>query len=315
VSAPVIPGFEDRTIATDSGNVFVHEGPRAGPALLLLHGFPQTALMWRDVAPLLAKKFAVVAADLPGYGRSACPDDLPYHASMSKRSMAKTLVEAMCVLGHERFAIAGHDRGGRVAYRAALDAPQSITGIAILDVLPTAEVWDRADARLMLSFWPFSFLAQPEPLPEKLIMARPAAVVDDALSNWGTSPDVFTPAVRQAYVEALGDPAHVHAICEEYRAAAGVDREQDKVDLEAGRAIACPVLVLWSASGGLASWYEEDGGPIRIWRRWASQVHGRPVPGGHFFPEEHPELTAELIRDFLLREAALSRSVGATVEA
>jgi haloacetate dehalogenase len=153
--------------------------------------------------------------------------------------------------------------------------------------LPTAEVWNRADARLMLAFWPFSLLAQPEPLPEKLIAAAAKAVVDDALSNWGTPREVFTPAITDAYVEALSEPAHVHAICEEYRAASGLDCEHDKADLKAGRKIACPVLVLWSANGGLASWYKDDGGPIGIWRRWASQLRGQPVPGGHFFPEEH----------------------------
>lgn len=295
-----IPGFESRTVATSAGGVFVHRGPSNGPAVLLLHGFPETAIMWRELAPLLSADFAVVAADLPGYGKSACPADTGDHASMSKRTMAGTLVGVMRQLGHERFAIIGHDRGGRVAYRAALDNPKAVTAVAALDIVPTWEVWHRADARLALSFWPFSLLAQPEPLPEQLILAAPEAVIDDALSNWGTPPRTFLPAVRRAYVNALRDPAHVHAICEEYRAAASLDRTHDEVDLKAGRQIACPVLALWSGEGGLASWYEKDGGTLGLWRRWAANVDGQPVEGGHFFPEEHPRSTAERIRSFLL---------------
>jgi haloacetate dehalogenase len=295
-------GFESRTIATAAGEVFVHRGPLTGPALLLLHGFPETALMWREVAQHLSADFTIVAADLPGYGQSASPADTPGdHASMSKRVMAVTLTEVMRRLGHERFAVVGHDRGGRVAYRAALDHPRVVTAIAVLDIVPILDVWDRADARLTLSFWPFSLLAQPEPLPERLILAAPDAVINDALSNWGTPPETFPPAVRRAYVDALSDRAHVHAICEDYRAAASLDRVHDEADLRAGRQITSPLLALWSGTGVLASWYENDGGPLSLWRRWARNAHGHPVEGGHFFPEEHPRSTAELIRGFLLR--------------
>jgi haloacetate dehalogenase len=304
-------GFESRIIATDASEVFVHRGPLTGPALLLLHGFPETALMWREVGQLLSADFAVVAADLPGYGQSACPADTDDHASMSKRTMAVTLTEVMRRLGHERFAVVGHDRGGRVAYRAALDNPSIVTAVAVLDIVPTLEVWDRADARLTLSFWPFSLLAQPEPLPERLILAAPDAVVDNALSNWGTPPETFPSALRHAYINALSDPAHVHAICEEYRAAASLDRAHDEADLKAGRQIACPLLALWSGAGSLASWYENDGGPLSLWRRWAAHVHGRPVEGGHFFPEEHPQSTAELIRCFLLGDGGVGKQASA----
>jgi haloacetate dehalogenase len=305
------PGFESRTIATDAGEVFVHRGPLTGPALLLLHGFPETAHMWREVAALLSTDFTVVAADLPGYGQSACPADTDDHASMSKRAMAVTLTEVMRRLGHERFAVVGHDRGGRVAYRAALDNPSVVTALVVLDIVPTWEVWDRADARLALSFWPFSLLAQPEPLPERLILAAPDAVIDNALSNWGTPAETFPSALRHAYIDALSDPAHVHAICEEYRVAASLDRAHDEADLKAGRQISCPVLALWSGAGALASWYENDGGPLSLWRRWATNVHGRPVAGGHFFPEEHPRSTAELIRCFLLDPEGVRKHAGA----
>ena len=255
--------------------------------------------MWRDVAPALAADFTVVVADLPGFGASSCPADSQDHAAMSKREMAATLVEAMHSAGYERFAVVGHDRGGRVAYRAALDHADVITQAVVLDIVPTYEVWERADARSMLAFWPFSFLAQPAPLPESLVSASPAAVVENALTEWGSAPDAFPGWVRQAYTDALRDPAHVHAICEEYRAAAGIDREHDKADLDIGRRITCPLLALWSEQGGLATWYEEAGGPLVLWRRWADDVRGQALSAGHFFPEEDSVVTADLIGNFL----------------
>jgi haloacetate dehalogenase len=293
-----IAGFHCFSVATDQGSVFLHVGGSGFP-VLLLHGFPETSLMWHAVAPALSSDFTVVAADLPGYGLSDCPRSEEDHAAMSKRSMAASLMAAMRKLGHERFAIVGHDRGGRVAYRAALDHPDGVAAIAVLDIIPTLAVWERADARLALAFWPFSLLAQPAPLPEHLVSAAPEAIVNNALAEWGSSPDTFPAWLRTAYVEVLRDPAHVHAICEDYRAAATVDREIDRSDLEAGRRIDCPVLALWSSGGPLDTWYEDAGGPLALWRRWAEDVRGHPVEGGHFFPEEHPGATADLIRGLL----------------
>lgn len=209
------------------------------------------------------------------------------------------MVEVMHALGHERFAAVGHDRGGRVAYRMALDHPDAVTRIAVLDVVPTGALWDRADARLALSFWPFTLLAQPAPLPERLIAACPRAVIDDALANWGTPAEAFSPDLRAAYGECLSDPAHIHAICEEYRAAATMDREHDAADVAAARRVACPLLALWSETGGLNSWYADEGGPIALWRTLADRVTGEAVPGGHFFPEEYPAETAGRLRRFL----------------
>ena len=286
------------TVSTEHDPVFVRRGG-TGPAVLLLHGFPETHEMWRDVAPLLMSSFTTVVADLPGYGKSRCPPESADHSHMSKRAMAATLVDAMRRLGHERFAVVGHDRGGRVAYRMALDHPMAVTHLAVLDVIPIADVWERADARLMRAFWPFSLLAQPAPLPERLISASPEAIVDDALDQWGSRSGAFSREVRHAYYDALRDPAHVHAICEEYRAAATIDVEHDTADAKAGRRIRCPLLALWSSTGGLASWYDDVGGPPGIWSRWADSVHGRAVHGGHFFPEEDPSETAKLLHDFL----------------
>lgn len=254
--------------------------------------------MWRDVAQILAKDFTVVCADLRGYGRSGCPQSASDHAPYSKRAMGWDLVQLMAKRGHDRFMVAGHDRGGRVGYRMALDHPGVILKLAVLDVVPTADVWDRADARMALAFWPWTLLTQPEPLPERLIGAAPDAFVDDAVAQWGSSANAFPNAVRAAYVDALSDTRHVHAICEEYRAAAGVDREHDQGDFAAGRRIACPTLALWSGEGALGQWYEDEGGPMALWQRWCDNVEGGPVDGGHFFPEEHSAETARALADF-----------------
>jgi haloacetate dehalogenase len=277
----------------------------SGPPILLLHGFPQTHLTWRLVAPLLARSFTVVCADLPGYGRSGCPVSSADHAPYAKRAMAQDMVTVMRGLGFPRFSVAGHDRGGRVAYRMALDHPDCVERVAVLDVLPTAAVWDRADARFALAYWPWALLAQPEPLPERILAAAPDAIVDDALGGWGTPGTAFPPEVRAAYVEALRDPAHVHAVCEEYRAAASVDREHDQADREGGRRIACPLLALWSGDGALGAWYREEGGPLGLWRTWADDVQGYEIHAGHFFPEEAPAATAAALGRFFGAVAAM----------
>jgi haloacetate dehalogenase len=201
-------------------------------------------------------------------------------------------------LGFERFSVAGHDRGGRVAYRMALDHPDRIERLAVLDILPTQMVWDRADARFALAYWPWSLLAQPEPLPERILAAAPEAIIDDALGAWGSPSAVFSPSVRAAYVQALRDPCHAHAICEEYRAATTIDREHDQADRASGRRITCPLLALWSALGPLATWYVEEGGPIALWRTWSDEVAGHALGAGHFFPEEVPQQTADALTRF-----------------
>jgi haloacetate dehalogenase len=294
----VFNAFAEAEIRTSETTIFVRHGG-TGPPLLLLHGFPQTHLMWRDIAPTLAARFTVICADLRGYGRSGCPASTADHSPYSKRAMAADMVQVMGQLGFDRFCVAGHDRGGRVAYRLALDHPDLVERLVVLDILPGSMAWDRADARLALAFWPWSLLAQPEPLPERLLLGAPDAIVDDALDQWGSPPSVFPPEVREAYVLALRDPDHVHAICEEYRAAAGIDREHEEADLRRGRKIACPIMVLWSASGGLDSWYRDEGGPLQLWRKLADQVEGEAVDGGHFFPEEKPNEAAALINAFL----------------
>jgi haloacetate dehalogenase len=301
----MLEAFDALEVDTGEARIFVRRAG-SGPPVVLLHGFPETQLMWRDVAPRLASRFTIVCADLRGYGRSGCPDSGADHTAYAKRAMARDIVAVMERLGFRRFSIAGHDRGGRVAYRLALDHPDRVDRIAVLDVLPTLEVWERADARFALGFWPWSLLAQPEPLPERLIGAAPDAIVDNALDRWGSAREAFGPEVRTAYIDALRDPAHVHAICEEYRAAATVDREHDVADRRNGRRIACPLLALWSGRGPLNAWYTDAGGPVAIWRAWADDVRGGSVDAGHFFPEELPDDVA----DALARFFAKKRSAG-----
>ena len=286
------PGFTSELIEVPGSTVFARWAGE-GPAVLLLHGFPETHLMWRDIAPLLADRFTVVCADLRGYGRSGCPPSAPDHAPYAKRAMAADLVALLDRLGHRRCTVVGHDRGARVGYRLALDHPDRVAGLAVLDVVPTAEVWDRADARFAVGFWPWSLLAQPAPLPERLLTAAPEAVVEDCAQAWGSAATAFPPAVRAAYTEVLADAGHAHAICEEYRAAATLDRAHDAEDRLAGRLISAPVLALWARGGALDSWYTDAGGPLGLWRWWAERVGGRAVDGGHFFPEERPAQTAE----------------------
>jgi haloacetate dehalogenase len=295
--------FASAEIHTGETTVFLRWSG-TGPPLLLLHGFPETHLMWRDVAPRLSDAFTVVCPDLRGYGRSGCPASDQDHTPYAKRAMARDLVVAMERLGHTRFGVAGHDRGGRVAYRLELDHPDRVERVAVLDILPTEAVWSRADDRLALGYWPWTMLAQPEPLPERMLTNCAEAVVGNALDQWGSDPAAFPAPIRLAYTAALRDPSHAHAICEEYRAAATIDREHDRADRDTGRRIGCPLLVLWSAAGAVGTWYANEGGPLAIWREWAASVEGRPLEAGHFFPEEAPELTAELLRQFFGSTAA-----------
>jgi haloacetate dehalogenase len=293
----MLDGFETTEVETGETTIFVRRSGVGAP-LLLLHGFPQTHLMWRRVAPLLTNDFTVVCADLRGYGRSGCPRSTADHAPYAKRALARDMVIVMERLGFPRFLVAGHDRGGRVAYRMALDYPDSVDRLAVLDIVPTGTAWDRADAKFALGYWPWSLLAQPEPLPERLLAASPEAIIDAALGGWGSPPVAFPADVRAAYVDALRDPAHVHSICEEYRAAASIDREHDAADFANGRRITSPLLAVWSAHGPVGTWYADGGGPLALWRAWADDVRGQSLAAGHFFPEEAPQQTADALRAF-----------------
>ncbi|RJQ74567.1 alpha/beta hydrolase [Pseudonocardiaceae bacterium YIM PH 21723] len=279
--------FADFDIRTSATTIHGTRGG-SGPPLLLLHGIPETHLMWRHVAPRLARDFTVVATDLRGYGASGTGG-----APHSMRALAVDQVEVMAHLGFDRFAVAGHDRGARCAYRMALDHRDTVTALAVLDIVPTAEAFARADRRFALGFWVWSFLAAPAPVPETLVSAAPEAFVDHMLDTWGQRPAAFPPEVREAYYEQFRDPERVHAICEQYRAAATLDVEHDEADRDTHR-LTCPVLALWSAGGAVDTWYD----PLAVWRQWAADVTGHRVAGGHFLPEEAPGETAAELRGF-----------------
>lgn len=285
-------GFDQFNVEV-SGTVIHGRRGGSGLPLLLLHGIPETHLMWHRVAPALAERFTVVATDLRGYGDSGTPPSSPDHEPYAMRAVAADQVEAMAHLGYPRFAVAGHDRGGRCAYRMALDFPEVVTTLAVLDIVPTAEAFARADHEFSLGYWVWSFLAAPYPVPEELIASAPATFVDYMLDSWSQRPEVFTPKLRAAYLEQFRNPKHVHAICEQYRAAATLDVAHDEADRGQHR-LRCPVLALWSAGGAVDSWYE----PLTVWRQWADNVRGHPVDAGHFLPEELPEETSSALLEF-----------------
>ncbi|MDX6281986.1 MAG: haloacetate dehalogenase [Kribbellaceae bacterium] len=287
-------GFDSFEITT-SGTTIRGRTGGGGPPVLLLHGIPETHLMWHRVAPGLAERFTVVATDLRGFGDSGKPPTDHDHAPYGMRSLAQDQLEVMNALGHESFAVAGHDRGARCGYRLALDHPEAVTKLAVLDVVPTCDVFDRADKRFSLGYWVWSFLAAPEPVPETLVAGAPDVFVNHMLDGWSELADAFPAEVRAEYIAKFRDPATVHAICEEYRAAATLDHEQDAADRRWGRRIKCPVLALWDPGGAVGTWYE----PLEVWRGWADDVSGGPVAAGHFMAEEAPVETTKRLLEFL----------------
>jgi haloacetate dehalogenase len=265
----------------------------SGPPLLLLHGYPQTRVCWRQVAPVLAEHFTLVIPDLRGYGRSDKPPGDAEHELYSKRIMALDQVKAMAALGHPRFAVAGHDRGARVAYRLALDHPAAVTRLAVLDILPTAEMWSGATARSAMGAYHWYMLAQRAPLPETLIGGNPAFFLRHTLQSWAAEGFNFPPGNLEDYIACFSNPASIHGSCEDYRAGWTRDRALDEEDREAGRRIAAPLLVLWGEQYSVAR-----AEPLKVWSRWAEQVQGQAVPGGHFQLEEAPAETAEALLRF-----------------
>lgn len=261
----------------------------AGSPLLLLHGYPQTLAMWHQIAPGLAEHHTVVAADLRGYGDSTAPTDNDY----SFRAMADDQLTVMRTLGFDRFSVVGHDRGARTAHRMALDHPDSIDRVAVLDIVPTRHVLAHVDRRLASRYYHWFFLSQPADLPERLIGGDPLLYLHRALGGLGTGLDAFAPDALAEY-ERCFDATTVHAICEDYRAAIGVDQEHDEADR--GRRIEQPLLVLWGANGVVGGLHE----PLQVWREYAVDVRGAALDAGHFLVEERPVQTLDELRAFLL---------------
>jgi haloacetate dehalogenase len=286
-----LPGLEDRHERVGEATYFVSQGG-TGPPLLLLHGFPQTHGCWHRVAPELARTSEVIAPDLRGYGTSEAPPGGPHGEGYSKREMAVELVALMAKLGHERFEVVGHDRGARVAYRLALDHPQRVTRVALLNVVPTIDQFERMGTGPSLGYWPWFLFAQPAPFPERMLLGDPAAVLDHAFASWSSHPGAIGPERRETYLHAL-TPSTVAAICADYRASFHLDRQHEAEDRAAGRRIACPVLVVTGEDEAQLADAPE------IWQAWTEELTVAQVPGGHFIPEEASEELLGLLEQFL----------------
>jgi haloacetate dehalogenase len=288
----LFPGF--RVEKLDSAGVSIHAviGGK-GPALLLLHGYPQTHAIWHKLAPRLAERFTVVATDLRGYGDSGKPPTDAKHAPYSKREMARDQVLAMRALGFERFHLAGHDRGGRVAHRLAADHPQAVTKLALLDIAPTLAMYEQTDMAFASAYWHWFFLIQRAPIPESIIGADPENYLRRKMGGRSVGEDPFDPRAWAEYVRCF-TPEGIHGSCEDYRAAATIDLEHDRADRDAGAKLACPLLALWGGSGVIERCFDA----IAEWKRVAMDVRGRALPAGHYLPEEVPDLVAAEFETF-----------------
>ncbi len=297
MKAPLFPGFERRRLRTSGAEIHLVAGGQ-GPPLLLLHGYPQTHAMWHKVAPRLARSHTIVCADLRGYGDSSKPASDREHAAYSKRAMAQDMVEVMDALGFDRFGVAGHDRGGRVAHRLARDHRGRVSRLAVLDISPTLTMYARTDKAFASAYYHWFFLIQPFDLPERLIGADPVYYLRRKIGAWSDKGAHFEPAALAEYERCFRDPGTIHATCEDYRAAASIDLEHDQEDLHA--ALDCPVLVLWGEKGVVHRLFR----PLEDWQEVAGDVRGRPLPCGHFLAEEAPEQTGDELAAFFAPTAA-----------
>lgn len=285
------PGFKPIRIASSGAEINGVVGG-SGPPVLLLQGWPQTHLEWRHVAPALAQRFTVVATDLRGYGDSSKPPAGENHAGYSKRAMAQDQVEVMRQLGFEQFAVAGHDRGGRVACRLVLDHPQAVTRLALLDIVPTRTVYTEVSKNLATWYFHWFFLIQPAPLPEMLLGGQ----AEPFLRNFafrGLIPDAIDEPVFREYLRCFADPQTLHAMCEDYRAGASIDLQHDEADLDTR--LRCPTLVLWGVHGAMHRLFDV----LQTWRPRAPGAHGKALPAGHWLPEECPQEVSAALGDFL----------------
>lgn len=296
----LFPGFSSRWVDTAAGRFFARLGGN-GPALLLLHGYPQTHVEWHRIAAELAQCYSVVALDLRGYGASFVPDsssDPTPGASMCKRVMGGDAVAVMEALGHSRFRLVGHDRGGRVAYRLAMDQPERLERVAVLDIIPTASMFrDMGRVKSALNKYHWLFLAQEAPFPETMIGASPIFFLEHTLASWTAKKDLsaFAPEAITHYRRAFDDPQRIKASCDDYRAGAFIDAVQDEQDLKAGRRISVPMLALWGDAGIPASGIA----PLDVWRDYAENIEGQAIQSGHFLPEECPKPCVEALLAFL----------------
>ncbi len=287
--------FVQQTVAVDAGPIRLRIGG-AGPPLLLLHGNPQTHAMWHAVAPALARRYTVICPDLRGYGGSHKPPASADHAAYAKREMARDFAQLMTQLGHDRFAVVSHDRGARVAHRLALDFPERIEKLAVLDIVPTLEHFERTDMSFALGYYHWFWFAQRHPFPENLISAAPETWFFAHTAREPKGDDFFHPDALADYLAAVRNPEMIRGMCEDYRAAATIDLEHDRASRAAGDKIGCPLLVLWGAQGKIGGWYDA----LAIWRGYCSaEVIGGPVAGGHYLAEESPGEVLGWLESFL----------------
>jgi haloacetate dehalogenase len=291
-------GFDAGLHAVNGVEIFARTGGRRdGPPLLLLHGFPQTHAIWHRVAQRLADRFFLVMPDLRGYGDSSKPQGAADHSTYSKRAMAADMVALMRSLGHERFGLVGHDRGGRVAHRLALDHAQAVEKLMVIDIAPTLDMYDATDMRFARYYYHWFHLIQPAPLPEKMIGGDPAFYLKWKLGGWGASGTAYIePQALAEYERCFCQPEAIHAACEDYRASAGIDLDHDRASRERGEKVACDMRVLWGKRGIVELLFD----PMALWRaQCAGHVTGKSVDAGHFIPEELHELTASEIGAFM----------------
>lgn len=286
--------FKDVSATVDGVKIKAITGG-AGPALLLLHGHPQTHAIWHKVAPALAQHFTLVAADLRGYGDSDKPQGLPDHSNYSKRRLAQDQVGLMRSLGHETFAVLGHDRGGRVAVRMALDHPDVVTRLITLDVAPTLAMYEKTSFEFARAYWHWFFLVRPAPFPETMINADADLYLKQTIGARSAGLKPFTPEAYAEYLRCLQIPGTAHGICEDYRASVTIDLEHDRESLANGQKIVCEFLALWGAEGVIEKCFD----PIAEWNAFSDKVTGHALPCGHYIPEEAPELLIECALPFL----------------
>ncbi len=285
-------GFESQVIPTSGADIFTRIGG-SGPPLLLLHGYPQTHVMWHKVAPALAECFTVVCPDLRGYGDSSKPPTDANHAPYAKRAMARDQVEVMSALGFEQFLAVGHDRGARVLHRLLLDQPSRVQKAALLDIVPTRYIYQTITQQMATIYEHWFFLIQPDGLPERMIGHDPTDYLRTKLHRWSADPAGFTSEAMAEYQRCFSQPETIHSTCEDYRAAATIDLVHDEADLDCK--IQCPLLVLWGAKGAMERYYDV----MAVWQERAVNVRGQALPCGHFLPEEAPEETAQALLNFL----------------
>ncbi len=285
-------GFRREFIRTSGATIHAVIGGE-GPPLLLLHGYPQTHVIWHKIAPRLAERHTVVCTDLRGYGDSEKPPSDPDHAIYAKRAMAQDQVEVMEALGFDRFRLVGHDRGARVGHRLALDHPERVERLALLDIVPTLTVFETVNQQVATGYYHWFFLIQPNGFPEHLIGSDPEFYLRRKLMVWGAEPGAFTDEAMEQYLRCFCDPATIHASCEDYRAGASIDLVDDRADRD--KRIACPLLVLWGERGLVHKFYDV----LATWRDRAEDLRGQAIDCGHFLPEEKPEETLAALEAFL----------------